>query len=149
VIADPPVEVGAVHETEAWAFPRVAVTPVGAPGTAAGTTAFAKNYLHVDWDGSETQNDKATTNVHGVATSLTDGIGAVPLDHSVLGFAFEDQITPNDGANKIFTDDAGAADALSFSGAYKVVFLAFPLEAYGTAGQKADLVVRVLTFFGS
>jgi hypothetical protein len=116
---------------------------------AAGTTAFAKNYLHVDWDGSETQNDKATTNVHGVATSLTDGIGAVPLDHSVLGFAFEDQITPNDGANKIFTDDAGAADALSFSGAYKVVFLAFPLEAYGTAAQKADLVVRVLTFFGS
>ena len=116
---------------------------------AAGTTAFAKNYLHVDWDGSETQNDKATTNVHAVATSLTDGIGAVPLDHSVLGFAFEDQITPNDGANKIFTDDAGAADALSFSGAYKVVFLAFPLEAYGTAGQKADLVVRVLTFFGS
>ena len=27
---------------------------------AAGTTAFVHDYLHVDWDGTETQNDKAT-----------------------------------------------------------------------------------------
>jgi hypothetical protein len=31
---------------------------------------------------------------------------------------------------------------------YKVVFLAFPLDAYGTATQKADLVQRALTYFG-
>ena len=30
-------------------------------------------------------------------------------------------------------------------GAYKVVFLAFPLEAYGTASEKADLMHRVLS----
>ena len=84
-----------------------------------------------------------------MAGSLTDGVGAVPLDHSVLGAAFEDQITPNGGASQIFTDDTGAADALSFSGTYKVVFLAFPLEAYGSATQKANLVTRVMTFFGS
>jgi hypothetical protein len=116
---------------------------------AAGTTVFVQTYLHIEWDGSETQNDKETANVHGVAGSLTDGIGAVPLDHSVLNAAFEDQITPNDGASQIFTDDTGAADALSFSGTYKVVFLAFPLEAYGTAAQKADVVNRVMTFFSS
>ena len=116
---------------------------------AAGTTAFVKNYLHVDWDGSETQNDKETAAVHGVAGSLTDGVGAVPLDHSVLGAAFEDQITPNDGATAVFTDDTGADDGLSFSGGYKVVFIAFPLEAYGTATQKADLVTRVFTFFAA
>ena len=41
-----------------------------------------------------------------------------------------------------------ATDALTFAGSYKVVFLAFPLEAYGTAADKADLVGRTLTFFG-
>src|SRR5205823_1559387 len=52
---------------------------------AAGTTDFVANYLHVTWSGTEAQNDKATDDVHGVATTLTDGIGAIALDHSVLG----------------------------------------------------------------
>ncbi len=115
----------------------------------AGTTAFVHDYLHVLWDGSETQNDKATANVHGVSGSpVTNGIGTVPLDHSVLGNTFEDRVTPINGALTAYTDDSGAADALSFSGGYKVVFLAFPLEAYGTAAQKADVVSRVMSFFG-
>ena len=115
---------------------------------AAGTTTFVHDYLHVTWDGSETQNDKATTAVHGVAGSpVTDGIGSVPIDHSILGNSFEDQITPNGGASPAFTDDSGAADALSFSGTYKVVFLAFPMEAYGTAADKNNLVARVFAYF--
>jgi len=52
------------------------------------------------------------------------------------------------GAAAAFTDDAAHPDALSFAGTYKVVFLAFPLEAYGTAADKADLVGRAMTFFG-
>ena len=36
VIADPPLEFGAAHDTVAWPSPDVAVTPVGAPGTATG-----------------------------------------------------------------------------------------------------------------
>jgi hypothetical protein len=66
----------------------------------------------------------------------------------VLGATFEDQVTPNNGALAAFTDDATQPDALSFAGSYKVVFLAFPLEAYGTAPDKAGLVGRVMTFFG-
>jgi hypothetical protein len=115
---------------------------------AAGTTAFVRDYLHISWDGSEKQNDLTTGNVTGVSGTLTNGIGPVPLDHTVLGAAFEDQITPNGTAVAIFTDDSVKADALSFSGTYKVVFLAFPFEAYGTAAQKIDLVKRVMTFFG-
>jgi hypothetical protein len=80
---------------------------------------------------------------------VTDGIGAVPIDHTVLGAAFEDRITPNGTAEPAFTDDSSAPDALSFSGTYKVVFLAFPLESYGTTTQKADLVSRVMTYFGT
>jgi hypothetical protein len=108
------------------------------------------DYLHIAWDGTETQNDKATTNVHGVAGNpVTDGIGAVPLDHAVLGgAAFEDKITPINGAAAAFTDDANDPDALSFGGSYRVVFLAFPLEAYGTTAQKADLIHRAFAFFG-
>jgi uncharacterized repeat protein (TIGR01451 family) len=115
---------------------------------AAGTTPFAHDYLHVDWDGTERQNDKPTAAVHGVAGTLSDGVGAVPLDHSLLEAAFEDQITPNGGATGIFTDDSGATDALAFAGTYKVVFLAFPLEAYGTAAQRANLVGRTMAYFG-
>ena len=33
---------------------------------AAGTTAFVHDYLHITWDGTEVQNDKATDNVKGV-----------------------------------------------------------------------------------
>ncbi|MDP9281365.1 MAG: hypothetical protein M3P38_04625 [Chloroflexota bacterium] len=120
---------------------------------AAGTTAFVHDYLHVTWNGTEAQNDQATVSVHGDAASPVTGvapaIGVVPLDHTVLGNSFEDQITPNGGALVAFTDDTGAADALSFSGTYKVVFLAFPFEAYGTAAQKTDLVTRVVNFFAA
>jgi hypothetical protein len=117
---------------------------------AAGTTAFVRDYLHIDWDGTEAQNDKATAAVHGVAGNpVSGGIGTVPLDHSVLGANFEDRVTPIAPATAAFTDDTAAADALTVAaGVYKVVFLAFPFEAYGTATQKADLMQHVLTYFG-
>ncbi|HET6167614.1 MAG TPA: hypothetical protein VFE07_12365 [Marmoricola sp.] len=118
---------------------------------AAGTTSFVSDYLHIDWDGTEVQNDQATADVHGVSGDpVSDGIGAVPLDHSVLGANFEDEITPIAPATSAFTDDNGEPDALTVSdGGYKVVFLAFPFEAYGSAAQKADLMQRAFTYFGS
>jgi uncharacterized repeat protein (TIGR01451 family) len=118
---------------------------------AAGTTAFVYDYLHIDWDGTEVQNDRATAAVHGVpGNPVANGIGTVPLDHSVLGANFEDQITPVAPAEAAFTDDSSAADALTVAdGPYKVVFLAFPFEAYGSAAQRADLMSRTLTWFGS
>jgi len=116
----------------------------------AGTTQFVHDYLHITWDGSETQNDKATAAVHGVTGNpVSNGIGAVPLNHAVLGgAAFEDRITPNGTAQAAFTDDTSAADALSYTGTYKVVFLAFPFEAYGAAADQSALMTRVKTFFG-
>jgi hypothetical protein len=116
----------------------------------AGTTSFVHDYLHINWDGSEAQNDKSTANVHGVPGSpVTDGIGSIPLDHSVLGDSYEDEITPISAATSAFTDDASATDGLTVTaGAYKVVFLAFPFEEYGTAANKADLMHRVLSNLG-
>jgi uncharacterized repeat protein (TIGR01451 family) len=118
----------------------------------AGTTAFVHDYLHISWDGSEAQNDKATAKVHSVATTLTDGLGDVAIDHSILGAAFEDQITPNNGATGIFKDDSSEIDGLSYADAtknFKVVFLGFPLEAYGDSAAKTAFVNRVMSFFGS
>ena len=114
----------------------------------AGTTDFVHNFLHVTWDGSETQNDKATNNVHEVTGTITAGVGTVPLNAAVLGNQFMDEITPNGTAVGIFTDDASMTDGLSYSGTYKVVFLPFAFEEYGSAAQKIDFVKRVMTFFG-
>jgi predicted alpha-1,2-mannosidase len=114
----------------------------------AGTTAFVRDYLHVNWDGTDVQNDKPTNNVHGVSGNpVSDGLGTIALDHAVLGDSYEDQVTPIAPATPAFTDDTSTPDALTVTaGAYKVVFLAFPFEAYGSATDKADLMHRILTY---
>jgi hypothetical protein len=94
-------------------------------------------------------NDKATASVHEVGGTITAGAGTVPLDATLLANTFMDRVAVNPGATAIFTDDGGFPDALSFTGSYKVVFLAFPFEEYGSAAQRADLVNRVFTFFGA
>ncbi len=118
---------------------------------AAGTTAFVKNYLHISWDGTEVQNDKATVSVSAIAGNpVTTGLGTVPINHNVLGANFEDQITPIPPGTAAFKDDTGATDALTVStGAYKVFFTAFPIEAFGTAANKATLVGNTLSWFAT
>jgi hypothetical protein len=116
---------------------------------AAGTTAFVRDYLHIAWNGTDAQNDKATPAVTGVAGNpVSDGIGTVPLDHSVLNATYEDQITPIAPGTAAFTDSSTAPDALTVAtGAYKVVFLAFPFESYGSAAQQSDLMARSFSWF--
>jgi len=89
--------------------------------------------------------------VHSVnGNPVTDGIGSVPIDHSVLQAAFEDEITPIAPASAAFTDDSAESDALTVAdNGYKVAFLAFPFESYGSATQKADLMNRTFNWFGS
>jgi hypothetical protein len=117
---------------------------------AAGTTDFVKNYLHISWDGSEVQNDKPTAAVTGVSGNPVSGaIGSVPLDHSVLGAAFEDEITPIAPATPEFTGGSATYGLTVAAGPYKVSFLGFPMEAYGTAAQKADLVQRTFAWFAT
>jgi hypothetical protein len=121
---------------------------------AAGTTDFVHDYLHIDWDGTEGQNDKATATVTGVTGNpVTGGIGAVPIDHTVLGANFEDRITPIAPATPAFTADNAPPDnidALTVAdGPYKVEFLAFPFEAYGSATNKVTLMTKTLDWFGT
>ena len=125
---------------------------------AAGTTTFVHDYLHVAWDGSETLNDIGTLTVTGVLTNpVTGGIGSLPISYAALtGFSdFADAfhlVSPAQAAfygiyNKPAA--AGLPDGLSVdTGTYKVVFLGFPLEAMGTAGDRANLMRRTLYYFG-
>ena len=73
----------------------------------------------------------------------------MPLDHAVLGATFEDQDhAERHGAWPRSPTTPRRRTRFTYSGTYKVVFLAFPLEAYGTAAQKADLMTRTFAFFG-
>jgi uncharacterized repeat protein (TIGR01451 family) len=121
-----------------------------------GTSPFAKNYLHVDWDGSDVQNDKATTQVHGVSSTAIGAGADYGLTHFATYGAFEDQITPNGPAVAQFQDDSGAADGLAVTDAsghtgasYQVVFFAFPLEEVGTATDRSDIVTRIEGYFNT
>ena len=119
---------------------------------AAGTTAFVQDYLHIDWDGTRGPERQGDRRRHGVAGNpVTDGIGTVPLDHSVLG---ADVRGPDHARSRRRSRRSPTTrsqpDALTFAAdGYKVAFLAFPLEAYGTAAQKADLMTRTLDWFGT
>ncbi|MBI4672008.1 MAG: DUF11 domain-containing protein [Chloroflexi bacterium] len=108
---------------------------------AGGTTTFVHDYLHVNWDGSEAQNDKPYASVTGVGGNpVTNGIGAVPLDSTVLGNTFMDYVTLVAPATAAFTEPGANDVALTVdTGTYKVMFFAFGVEEYGNATQKADL----------
>jgi uncharacterized repeat protein (TIGR01451 family) len=118
---------------------------------AAGTTAFVKNYLHIDWDGTEAQNDIGTTTVTAVPTNtVMTGLGTYAMDFNAVGLPdYSDEITPIDPAIPAFTDDQHKTDALTVSADnYKVMFLAFPFEVMGTPQDKANVMMHAMNYFG-
>ena len=81
---------------------------------------------------------------------MTAGLGAVPLDHTVLQANFEDQVTPIAPAAVAFTDDRGQADGLTVAAdGYKVLFTGFPVEGFGSAADRATLVSNTLGWFAT
>jgi uncharacterized repeat protein (TIGR01451 family) len=118
---------------------------------AAGTTDFVKNYLHINWNGTEAQNDVGTTSVTAVPTNtVMTGLGTYAMDYASVGLVdFSDEITPIAPAIPAFLDDSSMPDALTVSADnYKVMFLAFPFEAMGTAQNKADVLMHAMDYFG-
>ena len=101
---------------------------------AAGTTAFVHDYLHIDWDGTEVQNDKADrrgARRHRQPGHRRHRHGA-DRPHACWAPTSRTRSRRSRPATAAFTDDTAETDALTVAdGAYKVVFLAFPFEAYG------------------
>src|SRR4051794_6189129 len=121
----------------------------------AGTADFVKNYLHITWDGSPTQNDKPTVDVNGIdGTPIGDQLGSLPLNQPAEYDQFEDEITPNNGAEAQFKDDSAEPNALAVTDSttglhtFKVVFFAFPFENMGTADDRAEVMTRVASYLG-
>ncbi|HET6817312.1 MAG TPA: hypothetical protein VFH66_08840 [Mycobacteriales bacterium] len=142
---------------------RLFASGMDALDQSAGTTSFVHNYLHINWDGTDTMNDRATSTFTGVTGSVIgDGFGSVDKTAVTGEAAYEDEITPIDPATPQFMDDGShsadgqphpdglAVAAQSGTGnTYKVVFLSFPFEEFGSATDRQTLVEKVNTFFGS
>lgn len=125
-----------------------------------GSSTFVHDYLHVAWDGTEAQNDKATSTVTGeLGSAIGGGLTAKPLVRISGLCACEDEVTPVAPAAVQFRDDGVAAgtpqpdglaatDTSASSGnSYRVVFLGFPLEEFGSAADQASLATGINTYF--
>ncbi|MBI4321056.1 MAG: DUF11 domain-containing protein [Chloroflexi bacterium] len=118
----------------------------------AGTTSFVRSYLHVNWDGTERQNDIPTATVTAAAVNtVTGGMGTITLNAAAVGLSnYMNEITPMAPAAPAFLDARGQPNAITVTdGNYKVVFLAFPFEALGTASNRSDLMRRIIDYFRS
>lgn len=121
-----------------------------------GTTDFVHDYLKIDWDGSEDQNDKGYEEVDGVGGNpVTNDIGNIVIDLSVLNAPFDNWITPIAPSMNAFTTDDTNGDGTQVtantydSGTFKTMFLAFAFEAYGSAADKAHLLANALDWFSA
>jgi hypothetical protein len=116
---------------------------------AAGTTDFVHDYLHVDWDGTERQNDIGTTSITGVQTNtVMSGLGTLPVSvTAIFGADFSDQITPIPPAKPALRDSHGQTNALSVAtDRYRVIFLAFPFEAITSPTGRTAVMQRSIKY---
>jgi hypothetical protein len=127
----------------------------------AGSTAFVFDYLHINWDGTENQNDKSadpmsltTVITNPVFSSIT---GTITVNNAARGFGpYNDWVTPVAPAKPATMDaDAGEVNGLSVSDIspvtgkeYRVVFLAFPFEAITSAAYRNAIMRNVMVYFG-
>jgi hypothetical protein len=125
---------------------------------AAGTSDFAYYYLHIDWDGSEAQNDKGTYSASAsLGNSVTSGLGILPYENGYDtlfgGNDYSDQLTPVAPALTAFTDTGTRetngllVEDTTLGSSYKVMFLAFPYEAIDSAASRTALMKRALDWF--
>ncbi len=82
---------------------------------------------------------------------MTDGIGATYRSTTrSWGRTSRTRSRRSTRRTAAFTDDTGATDGLTVAtGGYKVVFLAFPLEAFGGATDQAHLIDNTFTWFST
>lgn len=99
-----------------------------------GDHPFVQNYLHV----AQYEQDVGVSAVYGVPGEFTEGM-EMDLDYSVFGGAdYSDIIVPDSYGRPIFTDESNNPYAIyAAKDGYKVIFLAFPVEAMPMGGQAA------------
>ncbi len=120
----------------------------------AGSSAFVKAYLFTNWDGTERQNDIATANWTAVPTNTVFGAMTDVYSHnvSVLYDQYSDNIDILAPAEPAWRDSSGGIAGLTAVSTtlagknFKTAFVAFPVEAFGIAAEKADWMARAVAF---
>ena len=124
---------------------------------AAGTSQFVKDYLFTNWDGTERQNDIASTSYTAVPTnSVFGGMTGVYTNNMDLIFGpgnhYEDQVDPIGPGQPAWRDSNGAVNGLTgisttvMGKNFKVAFVAFPVETFGSAADKAEWMRNAVAF---
>jgi hypothetical protein len=103
-----------------------------------GVTSFAGTFLGV---AAHTDNTQQTT-VAG--TGAFDWVGPYTLAYPFANAS--DSVLPTASADTSFTGDFGGAGLDKDAGAWATVFLAFPLEAAPTPGNRVAVLASVLDF---
>jgi M6 family metalloprotease-like protein len=109
----------------------------------AGRTAFSRDYMRV----ATYTLDTGTATVRGVTTDPVGGNVPAPFALSPVA-TYSDRLTAHPPASQAFLDDAGLANALTYSpGPWRMLFLAWPFESL--AQPAADAVMAsAMNWFG-
>lgn len=124
--------------------------PAGNSTTAtAADETFYQTWLRASYAG----DDADTYVAEGVPGSIFAGL----VDENRLGFwtpgeifvAYPDELQPLGGASACLTyDGPGTTACVQFAGDYDLVSLGFPFESIDGAAERAEVMRRVMVFFG-
>ena len=120
----------------------------------AGTSQFVKDYLFTNWDGTDRQNDAATDywTADGTNPTFAPMTANYTNNVAVLNAQFSDNIDLLGPAIPAWRDQAGEIAGLTAvsttlgGSTFKTAFVAYPVEAFGTAAEKADWMARAVGF---
>lgn len=113
--------------------------------------ASAPSFYHNSLHATYVSDDAGTFTVKPTAGGLFDGLGELAFyTPARIVVDYPDVISPSAGgvAQLSYVGGAGGTAAVSYDGTYKVVNLAFPVESIDGKDARADILDRVLTFFG-
>ena len=150
MIGEPPSLSGAVHDTTAWAFPAVAATAVGAPGTVLGVVAL----LASDSGEVPTALVAVTVNVYAAPLTRPETVAVVapvvltvaPSEEAVTVYPVTGDPPLLAGAVQLTTADAFPAVAVTAIGAPGTVLgvtAALGIEASELPAALAAVTVNV------
>jgi hypothetical protein len=113
--------------------------------------ASAPSFYHNSLHATYVSDDAGTFTVKPTAGGLFDGLGELAFyTPARIVVDYPDVITPSSGgvAQLSYVGGAGGTAAVAYDGVYRVVNLGFPIESVDGKEARADILDRVLTFFG-
>lgn len=107
-----------------------------------GKIAFYNTYMHADY----VADDSGYTSVTGISgCPIGDGLSfTLNGTGSAMNQFYPSEISPRSGASAVFEYSPGVEGALKYSGAHRLVYLAFGLEGVTTTAMQDTILRRSL-----